>query len=100
MSHIINLCTYAYVCICAHSLCISATLEVGVCVFRSVYLCIHGCVYDVCVCVCVWLLSGVCFVYAWVCVCVCDRHYLMQISQCTQIAGCVSKADRQMNLIC
>lgn len=33
-------------------------------------------------------------------VCVCDRHYLMQISQCTQIAGCVSKADRQMNLIC
>ncbi len=92
MSHIINLCTSACVCICAQSLCISATLEVGVCVFGNVHLCAHRCVYDVCVCVCMPSLSGVCSV--------CDRHYLMQISQCTQIAGCVSKADRQMNLIC
>lgn len=95
ISHIIKLCMYAYVCICLHSLRISASLWICVCVFRSVCLCAQG---SKCLCMqagvrqCMQLVSRVCVV--------CDRYYLMQISQCTQIAGCVSKADRQMNLIC
>lgn len=95
ISRIIKLCMYAYVCICLHSLRITASLWICVCVFRSVCLCAQG---SKCLCMqagvrqCMQLVSRVCVV--------CDRYYLMQISQCTQIAGCVSKADRQMNLIC
>lgn len=64
-------------------------LEVYVCVFMGafvMYVFVYACVHA--------------YVCGFSLVCVCDRHYLMQISQCTQIAGCVSKADRQMNLIC
>lgn len=57
-------------------------------------------------CIVLWLCTDATLkvgVYLWVSLwglffCVWHRHYLMQISHCPQIA--VSKADRQMNLIC
>lgn len=86
-----------YVCICAHSLCVIASSEVYIRVFMDVCMMHYMCqCMQVCAHAYVCGFSLVCIL----CVRICDRHYLMQIRQCTQIAGCVSKADRQMNLIC